>query len=42
LLPVDQFPDAAALRASVVGLPVHQELRPADLRRIAHAATVAR
>jgi dTDP-4-amino-4,6-dideoxygalactose transaminase len=36
-LPAARFPGAAALRARVVGLPVHQELRPADLARIARA-----
>jgi dTDP-4-amino-4,6-dideoxygalactose transaminase len=36
-LPAASFPAAAALRAHVVGLPVHQELRPADLARIARA-----
>jgi dTDP-4-amino-4,6-dideoxygalactose transaminase len=36
-LPAARFPRAAALRARVVGLPVHQELRPADLVRIARA-----
>jgi peroxiredoxin len=35
LLPVDEFPEAARRRASIVGLPVHQELRPHDLERIA-------
>jgi dTDP-4-amino-4,6-dideoxygalactose transaminase len=36
-LPAAGFPGAASLRARVVGLPVHQELRPADLARIARA-----
>lgn len=36
-LPVEEFPLACDLRASVVGLPVHQELRPADLNRIVEA-----
>jgi dTDP-4-amino-4,6-dideoxygalactose transaminase len=33
-LPVGSFPGAAALRARVVGLPVHQELRERDLSRM--------
>jgi dTDP-4-amino-4,6-dideoxygalactose transaminase len=33
-LPVPDFPRARVLRASVVGLPVHQELRQADLERV--------
>jgi dTDP-4-amino-4,6-dideoxygalactose transaminase len=37
-LPRDRFPRAAALRRTVIGLPVHQELRRRDLERI--AATV--
>jgi hypothetical protein len=36
-LPAEQFPRAGALRASVVGLPVHQELRQASLRRMVTA-----
>lgn len=36
-LPVDDFPGAADLRRRVVGLPVHQELRLADVERIAGA-----
>jgi dTDP-4-amino-4,6-dideoxygalactose transaminase len=36
-LDVDAFPVATRLRASVVALPVHQELTPADARRIAAA-----
>ena len=36
-LPAEQFPRARALRASVVGLPVHQELRQASLRRMVTA-----
>ncbi len=32
------FPEADRLRASIVILPVHQELRPQDLERIARAA----
>ena len=34
-LPQGRFPRAAALRRSLVGLPVHQELRRRDLERIA-------
>jgi CelD/BcsL family acetyltransferase involved in cellulose biosynthesis/dTDP-4-amino-4,6-dideoxygalactose transaminase len=34
LLDVDRFPGVAVRRASTVALPVHQELRPADLERI--------
>ena len=37
-LPVEQFPRAARRRATLVGLPVHQELRLADLKRIAATA----
>ena len=40
-LPADRFPAAAARRAGTVVLPVHQELRPADIDRIAAAATDA-
>ena len=36
-LPADDFPAAAELRRRVVGLPVHQELRRADVERIAQA-----
>ena len=36
-LPRDGFPRAAALRRTLVGLPVHQELRRRDLERIAAA-----
>lgn len=36
-LPVERFPYAARLRATLVGLPVHQELRPGDLDRMAAA-----
>ena len=35
------FPRAGSLRASVVALPVHQELRPVDLDRIADAVLAA-
>lgn len=34
-LQTDRFPLSSARRASIVGLPVHQELRPKDLARIA-------
>lgn len=40
LLPVERFPRTAARRARVVGLPVHQDLRPRDLARVAEAAAV--
>jgi CelD/BcsL family acetyltransferase involved in cellulose biosynthesis len=33
-LPEDGFPNASRRRGSIVGLPVHQELRPSDLDRI--------
>jgi CelD/BcsL family acetyltransferase involved in cellulose biosynthesis len=36
-LPVEEFPAAARLRATTVGLPVHQELGPEDLERISRA-----
>jgi dTDP-4-amino-4,6-dideoxygalactose transaminase len=36
-LPVDRFPGAAARRARLVGLPVHQELRPVDIERMVAA-----
>jgi dTDP-4-amino-4,6-dideoxygalactose transaminase len=39
LLDSDSHPGAAALRARLVGLPVHQELREADVERIAEAVT---
>jgi dTDP-4-amino-4,6-dideoxygalactose transaminase len=35
------YPDAAALRTRLVGLPVHHELRSADVERIADAVTTA-
>jgi dTDP-4-amino-4,6-dideoxygalactose transaminase len=35
LLPAGPFPVSARLRASVVGVPVHQGLRPQDLERMA-------
>jgi dTDP-4-amino-4,6-dideoxygalactose transaminase/CelD/BcsL family acetyltransferase involved in cellulose biosynthesis len=37
-LPAERFPAAAARRATTVGLPVHQELRAADVDRVARAA----
>ncbi|HXV58048.1 MAG TPA: DegT/DnrJ/EryC1/StrS family aminotransferase [Gaiellaceae bacterium] len=40
-LPAGDFAAAEALRRTVVGLPVHQELRRADLDRIAAAALAA-
>jgi dTDP-4-amino-4,6-dideoxygalactose transaminase len=40
-LPADEFPLAEALRREVIGLPVHQELRPADLDRIVEAVRAA-
>jgi len=36
-LPDGGFPQAARLRSTVVGLPVHQELRPLDVDRMADA-----
>jgi dTDP-4-amino-4,6-dideoxygalactose transaminase len=36
-LPADRFPGAAAWRRAFMALPVHQELRSADLERIAAA-----
>ena len=36
-LPVDRFPGAAERRAETLLLPVHQELKPADLERIVAA-----
>jgi dTDP-4-amino-4,6-dideoxygalactose transaminase len=36
-LPTERFPRASSLRKSIVGLPVHQELRPRDLDRITTA-----
>jgi CelD/BcsL family acetyltransferase involved in cellulose biosynthesis/dTDP-4-amino-4,6-dideoxygalactose transaminase len=41
-LPVDEFPAVRERRASTVCLPVHQELRPDDLERIAAAALPTR
>ena len=40
-LPAERFPRAAALRASLVGLPIHQELRRQDIERIAAVARAA-
>jgi CelD/BcsL family acetyltransferase involved in cellulose biosynthesis len=39
--PADRFPGAGRLATRTVGLPVHQELRPHDLARIAAAARPA-
>jgi CelD/BcsL family acetyltransferase involved in cellulose biosynthesis/dTDP-4-amino-4,6-dideoxygalactose transaminase len=36
-LPAVEFPAAARLRARIVGLPVHQELEPADIERMTRA-----
>lgn len=36
-LPASRFPHAAALRSRIVGIPVHQELRPDHLERICEA-----
>jgi perosamine synthetase len=36
-LPTQRFPRALELRRTVVGLPVHQELRPRDVDRVAGA-----
>ena len=41
LLETARFPRAARLRAGVLGLPVHQELRERDLERIARAVKAA-
>jgi dTDP-4-amino-4,6-dideoxygalactose transaminase len=40
-LPPTGFPHTARLRTRIVGLPVHQELRPSDLRRIVAAVRQA-
>jgi dTDP-4-amino-4,6-dideoxygalactose transaminase len=40
-LPVGDFPCAAERRATVLGLPVHQELRAADLERIVAAVSAS-
>ena len=40
-LPVERFPRAARRRSRTVGLPVHQELRPRDVARIAAATARA-
>lgn len=37
----ESFPHAASRRRSIIGLPVHQELRSRDLARIAEAASAA-
>jgi dTDP-4-amino-4,6-dideoxygalactose transaminase len=36
-LPVEDFPRAAQLRASIVALPIHQELRSTDIERMSSA-----
>jgi dTDP-4-amino-4,6-dideoxygalactose transaminase len=41
-LPVNEFPEAQALRREIIGLPVHQELRSVDLDRIVDAVRAAR
>jgi dTDP-4-amino-4,6-dideoxygalactose transaminase len=41
VMDADAYPGAAALRARMVGLPVHQELRAGDVDRIADASVVA-
>jgi len=41
-LPVNEFPEARALRREIIGLPVHQELRSVDLDRIVDAVRAAR
>ena len=41
-LRADQFPRAGSLRAQLVGLPVHQELRERDLARLGPAVRNAR
>ena len=40
-LPAERFPGAASRRKTTVGLPVHQELRRADLERIVGAVRAA-
>ena len=40
-LPVERFPGAARRRSRTVALPVHQELRPQDVMRIAATAAAA-
>lgn len=40
-LPPGRFPQAERLRATLAGLPVHQELRPEDLERVAVEVRVA-
>jgi len=39
-LPEERFPGAMELRRTVIGLPVHQELRPGDVERVAEAASL--
>jgi dTDP-4-amino-4,6-dideoxygalactose transaminase len=41
-LPATRFPGAARWRSTLVALPVHQELGPAELARVAAAARTAR
>ena len=40
-LPADRFPQATALRARLVGIPVHHELRERDLARLGPAVRAA-
>jgi perosamine synthetase len=40
-LPAHEFPLALALRREVIGLPVHQELRPVDIDRIVETVRAA-
>jgi dTDP-4-amino-4,6-dideoxygalactose transaminase len=42
VLPAERFPRATALRARLVGLPVHQELRESDLARLVAAVRESR
>lgn len=37
-LPLERFPGSARRRSTLVGLPVHQELRSSDLERVAEVA----
>jgi dTDP-4-amino-4,6-dideoxygalactose transaminase len=39
-VPAGRFPRAMELRRTVVGLPVHQQLRPGDVERVAEAASL--
>jgi len=41
LLPAERYASTVRRRSTMVGLPVHQELRPVDLTRIADAASRA-